>query len=74
MIQLTTTKTHNCCSTREFISIFDEPKEWYWGRVDGFDHEKKYFQIGYDNGDGEDMTLKEVLEWKKCADEVCGNI
>ena len=53
---------------------FDEPKAWYWGRVDGFDYENKYFRIGYDDGDGEDMTLKEVLEWKKCADEVCGNI
>jgi hypothetical protein len=59
---------------QKVYKYFDEQKEWYWGRVDGFDHKNKYFLIAYNDGDGEDMTLKEVLEWKKCADEVCGNI
>ena len=47
-------------------------QEWFWGRVDGFDAESGYFKISYSDGDFEDMTLKEVLEWKLCADKQGG--
>ena len=60
-----------CFSTRRcIIKYFDgQDSGWYWGRVDGYDKKKKYFQISYDDGDEEDMTLKEVLKWKYRADQ-----
>jgi hypothetical protein len=46
----------------------DGHDQWFWGRVDGFDAKSGYYKISYSDGDFEDMTLKEVLEWKLCAD------
>ena len=60
----------NLLFDQKIYKYFDgQDSGWYWGRVDGYDKKKKYFQISYDDGDEEDMTLKEVLEWKYRADQ-----
>jgi hypothetical protein len=40
-------------------------REWYAGRVVGYDMRKKWYRIRYDDGDGAELTKTEVVKGQK---------
>ena len=45
----------------DFVDMEAGNDGWFSGKVDSYDYESKYYRIIYDDGDKEDMTMKQVL-------------